>query len=158
MKTDITELINKTIQLAAKNVKKKKCGPFAAIVIKDGKIVSSAYNRVTLTNDPTAHAEVEAIRKASKKLKTFDLSGCEIFSSCQPCPMCLSAIYWAKIKRIYCCADKKTAAKYGFRDEMILKELRKNDKNQKVKLIFVENNNKELPFETWEKLPGKKKY
>lgn len=152
------KLTEKTIALAIKNVKRKKSGPFSAIIVKDGKIISSAYNAVTIKNDPTAHAEIEAIRKAAKKLKNYDLSGCEIFSSCEPCPMCLSAIYWANIKKIYYCADKKIAAKYGFKDEMILKELKKPSVKRKIKETFIDNKNKELPFKEWAADPLRKKY
>ena len=152
------KLIERTIALAIINVKRKKSGPFAAVILKDGKIISSAYNAVTIKNDPTAHAEIEAIRKAAKKLKSFDLSGCEIFSSCEPCPMCLSAIYWANIQKIYCCADKRTAAKYGFKDKIILKELKKAAEKRKIKQTFIKNKNKELPFKEWKNLTDKIKY
>ncbi|MCL2143883.1 MAG: nucleoside deaminase [Endomicrobia bacterium] len=158
MNINKNKLADKTIVIAVKNVKHKKGGPFSAIIVKDGKIISSAYNSVIIKNDPTAHAEMEAIRKAAKKLKSFDLSGCEIFSSCEPCSMCLSAIYWAKIKKIYCCAGKKTAAKYGFKDEIIFKELNKPSNKRKVRQIFIENKNKNLPFKEWKMLPDKKKY
>lgn len=158
MKINKNKLAERTIAMAIKNVKRKNSGPFSAIIIKNGEIVSSANNSVTIKNDPTAHAEIEAIRKAAKKLKSFDLSGCEIFSSCEPCPMCLGAIYWANIKKIYCCADKKTAAKYGFKDEMIFKEITKAAAKRKIKQTFIKNKNKNLPFEEWKKLPSKKKY
>jgi guanine deaminase len=153
-----SKLADKIIAMAVKNVKNKKGGPFSAIIIKNGKIISSAYNSVTIKNDPTAHAEIEAIRKAAKKLKNYDLSGCELFSSCEPCPMCLGAIYWAQIKKIYCCADKKTAAKYGFKDEIIFKELKKPSAKRKVKQTFIENKNKNLPFKKWKSLSDKKRY
>lgn len=158
MTTNKMKLAEKIITLAVNNVKRKKSGPFAAIIIKRGKIVSSARNSVTNKNDPTAHAEIEAIRKAGKKLKTFDLSGCEIFSSCEPCPMCLGAIYWANIKKIYYCADKKTASKYGFKDEMILEEFKKPPEKRKIKQHFVRTENGKLPFEEWNSLPCKTKY
>jgi guanine deaminase len=158
MKINKNRLAEKTIAMAVKNVKRKKGGPFFAIIIKNGQIISSAGNSVILKNDPTAHAEIEAIRKAAKKLRSFDLSGCEIFSSCEPCPMCLSAIYWANIKKIYCCADKKTAAKYGFKDEMIFGEVIKPAAKRKIGQFFVKTGNCNLPFDEWEKLPDKKKY
>jgi len=151
-------LADKVIALALKNVNNKKGGPFSAVIVKNGKIISSAYNCVTTKNDPTAHAEIEAIRKAAKKLKNFDLSGCEIFSSCEPCPMCLSAVYWSGIKKVYYCADTKTASKYGFKDEVIFKELKKPAGKRKVKQILINNKDKNLPFEKWNSLPDKKKY
>lgn len=98
-------------------------GPFAAVVVKDGVIISEEGNSVTVDNDPTAHAEVNAIRSACKKLKTFDLSGCDIYASCEPCPMCLSAIYWAHIDRIYYAATREDATSIGFDDQMIYDEI-----------------------------------
>lgn len=148
----------KAVNMAVKNVKNKKCGPFAAIIVKNNKIIASSCNAVTKKNDPTAHAEIEAIRKAAKKLKNYDLSGCEIYTSCKPCPMCLSAIYWARIKTVYYCADEKTAARYGFDDLKIFKELLKPDNKRKVKQIFLDNKNKNLPFKLWKELPDKKAY
>ncbi len=92
-------------------------GPFGAVIVKDGKIISKAHNQVIKNNDPTAHAEISAIKKASKKLGTFDLSGCEIYTTCMPCPMCLGAVKWANIKTVYYGATSKDADKIGFRDE-----------------------------------------
>lgn len=148
----------KTVKLALKNVSQNKGGPFAAIIVKDNKIIASAVNNVVSKNDPTAHAEIEAIRKAAKKLKTYDLSNCEIYTSCQPCPMCLSAIYWANIKKVFYCADMNTAQKYGFRDKFIFKELSKEDDNKKVKQYFIDDPDKEIPFIEWKELPDKKNY
>lgn len=158
MKKDNNFLADKIIALAKKNVKKNKGGPFAAVIIRDGKIISSAINNVTKKNDPTAHAEIEAIRKAAKKLKKYDLSDCEIYASCKPCPMCLGAIMWAKIKKVYYCADTETAAKYGFNDKKFFEEFFKPDKKRKLKQIQLLNTNSEKPFKEWEKIPGKKKY
>ncbi len=158
MKKNITKLSHKTIKLAEKNVSNYKNGPFAAIIVKDNIIISSSGNRVIAKNDPTAHAEIEAIRKASKKLKTFDLSGCEIFTSCKPCPMCISAIYWAKIKKVYYCADSETAAKYGFRDKSIFKELTNTTGKISVQQIQIDFKDKNSPFKLWKSLPNKKKY
>lgn len=98
-------------------------GPFGAVIVKDGKIVAEGSNCVTLNNDPTAHAEVTTIRKACTALNTFDLSGCEIYTSCEPCPMCLSAIYWARIERIYYGCDKVDAKNIGFDDSFIYEQI-----------------------------------
>jgi guanine deaminase len=104
-------------------------GPFGAVIVRDGEIVAVAGNCVTSTNDPTAHAEVVAIREACKTLDTFDLSGCEIFASCEPCPMCLGAILWARIGKLYYAADRNDAARAGFDDELFYRELSlSNDK------------------------------
>ena len=116
------ELMRVAIEAAVENVKNGG-GPFGAVIAKDGEIVSVGVNRVTANNDPTAHAEVSAIRAACAELGTFDLSGCEIFTSCEPCPMCLGAIYWAHLDKIYYGCSKKDAADAGFDDSMIYDEL-----------------------------------
>lgn len=116
------ELMRVAIEAAVENVKNGG-GPFGAVIAKKGEIVSVGVNRVTANNDPTAHAEVSAIRAACAELGTFDLSGCEIFTSCEPCPMCLGAIYWAHLDKIYYGCSKKDAANAGFDDSMIYDEL-----------------------------------
>lgn len=113
--------MKEAIRQAGENIKTGG-GPFGAVVVKDGKIISSVGNRVTSTNDPTAHAEVVAIREACSTLGTFDLSGCEIYASCEPCPMCLGAIMWARIEKLYFAADRIDATKAGFDDELFYKE------------------------------------
>ena len=116
------ELMRVAIEAAVENVKNGG-GPFGAVIARDGDIVSVGTNRVTPNNDPTAHAEISAIRAACTALGTFDLSGCEIFTSCEPCPMCLGAIYWAHLDKIYYGCNKKDAADAGFDDSMIYDEL-----------------------------------
>ena len=116
------ELMRRAIVLSVNSVKTGG-GPFGAVIAKDGEIIAEASNSVTLDNDPTAHAEVNCIRKATKKLATFDLAGCEIYTSCEPCPMCLGAIYWAHLDRIYYGNDRKDAAKIGFDDNFIYEEI-----------------------------------
>lgn len=111
------------ISKAEENIVTGEGGPFGAVVVRDGKIIAAAGNRVTSTNDPTAHAEVVAIREACKSLDTFDLSGCEIYASCEPCPMCLGAIMWARIDKLYYAADRVDAARAGFDDELFYTEL-----------------------------------
>lgn len=115
--------MNKFMKVAAKEaisgIRKHDGGPFGAVIVKDGKIIAKAHNMVLKNNDPSAHAEVSAIRKAGKKLKNFDLSGCEIYTSCYPCPMCLAAIYWARIKKIYYGCTEKDAEILGFDDKLI---------------------------------------
>lgn len=113
------------IQLSEKNVLENVGGPFGAVVVKDGKVIGKSANRVMATNDPTAHAEVSAIRIACKKMKTYDLSGCTVYTSCEPCPMCLSAAYWAKIDRIYYANTQQDAQHIGFSDQLIYEELSK---------------------------------
>lgn len=116
------DLMRKAIELSIENIKNGG-GPFGAVIAKDGDIIATGTNRVTADNDPTAHAEVNAIRKACQTLKTFDLSGCTIYTSCEPCPMCLAAIYWAHIDKIYYGNNKKDAADIGFDDSYIYDEL-----------------------------------
>jgi guanine deaminase len=113
------------IQLSEQNVLESIGGPFGAVIIKDGILVAGSGNKVTSTNDPTAHAEVSAIRLACEKLKTFDLTGCVIYTSCEPCPMCLSAVYWARIDTIYYANTKQDAENIGFSDKFIYDELEK---------------------------------
>lgn len=127
---------------AFEGVQKSHGGPFGAVVVKSGKIIAKAHNQVLKNNDPTAHAEINAIKKASKKLGTFDLSGCEIYTTCMPCPMCLGAIKWANIKTVYYGASSKDADKIGFRDlelyEKEALELKSIDREECLK-----------PFEAW---------
>lgn len=114
------------INLSEQNVKKALGGPFGAVIVKDGKVIAKSGNRVSLKNDPTAHAEISAIRIACKKLNTFDLSRCIIYTSCEPCPMCLSAIYWAHLDKIYYGNSKEDAAGIGFDDQFIYREIAKS--------------------------------
>lgn len=116
------ELMRKAIELSVKNVAEGG-GPFGAVIAKNGEIVATGVNRVTDEHDPTAHAEVSAIRAACRKLNTFDLSGCEIYTSCEPCPMCLGAIYWAHIDRMYYGNNQHDAAEIGFDDAFIYEEI-----------------------------------
>ncbi|MCC6858890.1 MAG: nucleoside deaminase [Bryobacterales bacterium] len=111
------------IELAVRNAREGAGGPFAAVVVKGGRVIAAGTNRVTSTNDPTAHAEVIAIREACRSLGTFQLAGCEIYASCEPCPMCLGAIYWARLDRICYAASAADAARAGFDDAFIYREL-----------------------------------
>ncbi len=120
------------IRLSIQNIRDGNGGPFACVIVKDGKIIARGTNLVTTTNDPTAHAEVIAIRNACKELKTFQLSGCEIYTSCEPCPMCLGAIYWARPDAIYYANDRSDAAKIGFDDEFLYEELSKKLSQRKI--------------------------
>ena len=119
---DKKELMKRAIELSVESVRKGG-GPFGAVISRNGEIIAEASNRVTIDHDPTAHAEVSAIRKASELLGTHDLSGCEIYTSCEPCPMCLGAIYWAHLDKIYYANNRKDAANIGFDDDFIYQEL-----------------------------------
>jgi guanine deaminase len=120
------EFLRRAIQLATRNVVTGAGGPFAALVARDGQIVAEAANSVTATSDPTAHGEVNAIRAAAKALGTFTLAGCELYTSCQPCPMCLAAAYWARIDAVYYGASAEDAARAGFGDAFLYEELKKD--------------------------------
>lgn len=132
MRQNVSKYILKAIRLSEKSIVKGG-GPFGAIIVKDGKIIAQAHNSVAIMNDPTAHAEILAIRKACKKLKTFDLSGCVIYTSCEPCPMCLSAIYWAHIEKICFSASNLDASAIGFDDSFIYKEFELDPQLRKIK-------------------------
>lgn len=123
MEDKVKDILSETIQ---SSLEFKVGGPFGAVVYKDGKIVGKGVNRVVGNNDPTAHAEIEAIRNACKNLKTFDLTGCELYATGYPCPMCMSAIIWANIKKVYYSADYKDASNIGFRDDYIFNFLKNN--------------------------------
>jgi guanine deaminase len=138
------------VQMAHENVLVKGGGPFGAVIVKDGKIIGTGCNNVTTSNDPTAHAEVQAIRDACKKLNTFQLTDCEIYTSCEPCPMCIGAIYWARPKAVYYACTKEEAAQIGFDDHFIYQELAvpMNDRSLKMGKIII--NNYDSPFRMWE--------
>jgi tRNA(Arg) A34 adenosine deaminase TadA len=122
---DNTIFMQEAIQLSIQNVLEGKGGPFGAVVVKDGKIIARGANSVTSLNDPTAHAEVVAIREACKTLNTFQLDGCDIYTSCEPCPMCLGAIYWARPSKLFYANSKEDAAAVGFDDKFIYEEIAK---------------------------------
>ena len=155
---DKNKYMQLAIDLAKENVKKGFGGPFGAVIVKNGEVIAQAANSVTSTNDPTAHAEVNAIRQACKKLNTFNLSGCEIYASCEPCPMCLSAIYWARIGKVYVAATKKDAAEAGFDDEFIYKELDlpENKRQLRTSELLMEEGQK--PFIEWKQKADKITY
>jgi tRNA(Arg) A34 adenosine deaminase TadA len=121
------EFLRRAIELATENVVRGRGGPFAALIVRDGQVVAEAANSVTATNDPTAHGEVNAIRAAARALGTFTLAGCELYTSCQPCPMCLAAAYWSRIQAIYYGASAADAARAGFGDAFLYDEFRKDE-------------------------------
>lgn len=151
------EWMMEAIELAKENIKKGG-GPFGAVIVKDGKVIARTGNSVTLSNDPTAHAEVNAIREACRKLGTFDLSGCEIYSSCEPCPMCLSAIYWAHIDRLYFAGSRQDAARAGFDDQFLYDEIVKPLEERKIPVTVLFPVEGKEPFEAWERYEDKIEY
>lgn len=149
--------MKRAIKLSIENIENGG-GPFGAVIVKDGVIISESANSVTQDNDPTAHAEINAIRAAGKKLGTFDLSGCEIYSSCEPCPMCLGAIYWAKLDKLYYGNTKTDADKIGFSDDFIYKEFDKNLTERSLKTENLMREEAIKAFNKWEKSENKIEY
>jgi tRNA(Arg) A34 adenosine deaminase TadA len=137
------------IDMAAKNVEKGKGGPFAAIVVKGGRIIGKGTNLVTSINDPTAHAEIIAIREACKNLNSFHLHGCEIYTSCEPCPMCLGAIYWARIEKVYYAGTREDAMSAGFDDSKFYEEICKSPAERTIKMEQMLQQDVRQAFDRW---------
>ena len=151
------EYLRQAIELAVENVKKGG-GPFAALVVRDGVVIASGANQVTTSNDPTAHAEVVAIRHACRALNTFQLNGCEIYSSCEPCPMCLGAIYWARPEGVYYGATREDAARFGFDDSFIYQQLVLAPSERAIPCAALPCDGASRPFEAWAQLENKIRY
>ncbi len=147
--SDRTKFMQRAIELSRTNMNAGNGGPFGAVVVRNGKIVGEGWNKVTSTNDPTAHAEVEAIRDACKNLANFELKGCEIYTSCEPCPMCLAAIYWARIGRIYYGNSRDDAAAIGFDDEFLYREIVKPMPQRSVPIEPLLRNEALVVFTEW---------
>ncbi len=147
----MNEFMDVAIDLSDDNFEKNYGGPFGACVVKDGEIIGKGINRVIKDNDPTAHAEITAIRNACKKLGTYDLTGCELYTSCYPCPMCLSAIIWANIKKVYYGNTKEDAADIGFRDDYIYDFINKlNDGEENKRILNLKLLNREDALQVFE--------
>ena len=151
------KFMRKAIALSLKNIENGG-GPFGAVIVKDGKIVATGVNRVTTSTDPTAHAEVNAIRKAAKKLGTFDLSGCEIYTSCEPCPMCLGAVYWAHLDKMYYGNTKADAKSIGFDDSFIYDEIELKPEKRRLQSAQLLPDEAIKAFESWENATDKMEY
>lgn len=151
------QFMREAIRLADESVKRGG-GPFGAVIVKDGEIIAGGSNSVTINNDPTAHAEVSTIREACRKLGTFDLTGCTIYTSCEPCPMCLGAIYWAHLDRIYYGNDRKDAAKIGFDDNFIYEEIAIDPKHRHRPMLPLLGKEALEAFKLWEKSDTKTEY
>jgi len=151
------EFMREAVRLSIESVNKGG-GPFGAVIVKDGKIIAGSANSVTIDNDPTAHAEVNAIRKAAKVLNTFDLSGCEIYTSCEPCPMCFGAIYWAHLDTIYYGNTKQDAKNIGFDDAFIYEELEITGDKRKIKAIPFLREEAIVSFQMWDSKENKIEY
>ncbi len=149
--------MREAIRLSRESVKNGG-GPFGAVIVKDGKIIAAASNKVTQNNDPTAHAEVSAIREAAKKLNTFDLSGCEIYTSCEPCPMCFGAVYWARLDKLYFANTKQDAKNIGFDDSFIYDEINLPYEKRKIPNIQMLREEALKAFKDWEEKEDKTEY
>lgn len=152
------EFLRRAIYLATQNVHLGNGGPFGAVIVRDGEIVGEGANTVTATNDPTAHGEVNAIRAAARALGAFDLSGCELYTSCEPCPMCLAAAYWARIDAIYYGANAADAAKAGFDDAFLYDEMRKQHAERTIPSVQLLRDEAWASFKAWIESPGKIEY
>ncbi len=150
--------MERALALSLDNVRSGRGGPFAAVVVKDGKIIAEAVNCVTTTNDPTAHAEMMAIRQACQKLQSFELPDCEIYSSCEPCPMCLGAIYWARPARVYFANSAADAAQAGFDDAFIYEEIAVPHAGRKIPMIQLMHAEALAAFRAWREKSDKIRY
>jgi guanine deaminase len=148
----------RAIQLSIENVGSGHGGPFGAVIVKDNRIIAEGVNQVTLTNDPTAHAEMVAIRRACEKLGAFELKECELYTSCEPCPMCLGAIYWARLSRVYYGNLAEDAAQAGFDDSLIYSEIARPHAQRAIPMISMMQQEALAAFRAWKDLPNKTAY
>ena len=151
------DFMRRAIDLSIQNIKNNG-GPFGCVIVNENKIISEGVNRVTNNNDPTAHAEIIAIRNACEKLNTFNLKGCELYTSCEPCPMCLSAIYWSHIDKIYYGNSRLDASKIGFDDDFIYNELNKELSSRKIPMKQIYQIEAKKAFLDWENTIDKVEY
>ena len=152
------EFMHEAIRLSISNIKAGRGGPFGAVAVKDGQIIARGFNQVTSTHDPTCHAEVDAIRKACTALGTFQLDGCDLYTSCEPCPMCLGAIYWARPARVFYGNTKADAAAIGFDDQFIYEELSRPMSVRKLLMTQLLRDEALAGFQAWTELDGKTEY
>ncbi len=150
--------MREAIRLSIDSMRAGNGGPFGAVIVKDGKIIARGFNRVTSTNDPTAHAEVVAIREACKTLNTFQLAGCEIYTSCEPCPMCLGAIYWARPDKMYFANTKADAAAIGFDDQFIYDEIELDSSHRHLPTEQLLQGEALVAFKEWQQKTDKIEY
>ena len=152
------KFMRRAIELARQGVDENRGGPFGCVVVRDGEIIGEGFNEVTSTNDPTAHAEVVAIRDACRKLDAFQLDGCSVYTSCEPCPMCLGAIYWARPTALYVAATREDAAAAGFDDEHIYTELDKPNDQRQLQMETLLREESQAVFRRWVEKPDKVEY
>lgn len=152
------KILREAIRLSEEKMEDGEGGPFGAVIVKKGQIIARGWNRVTTANDPTAHAEIMAIRDACATLKTFTLKGCELYASCEPCPMCLSAIYWARLDAVYFAANRDDAAEAGFDDALLYEEIFKPILEQNLRSEQHLQNEAQLILNSWKRKPNKEMY
>jgi len=152
------KFIQRAAELALEKMRKDCGGPFGAIIVRGTETIAEGWNEVTSANDPTAHAEVVAIRKACASLRSFSLQDCDIFTNCEPCPMCLGAIYWARLRRIYFSNTRTDAARIGFDDDFIYKEIALHPDARKIPAVRIANENSDLAFSEWARSSDKQRY
>jgi guanine deaminase len=150
--------MRRAIALAIENVRTGRGGPFAALVVKDGRVIAEGTNRVTASNDPTAHAEIVAIREACRALNNFQLTGCELYCTCEPCPMCFGAIYWARPARVFYAGTAADAAAAGFDDALIYKELKRTGDVRRIPMQQILHEESRAIFSAWTQQENKKSY
>ena len=150
--------LKRAVELSAERMRANAGGPFGAVIVKDGEVIAEGFNQVTSCNDPTAHGEVVAIREACKKLGTFSLEGCVIYSSCEPCPMCLAAIYWARLDALYFANTRQEAAAIGFDDEFLYLEVPKPIHERSIETVRLDLEEARLVFQEWHEKPDKIMY
>jgi tRNA(Arg) A34 adenosine deaminase TadA len=152
------DLMHLTITLSAQKMEEGHGGPFGAVIVKDGEVIAEGFNRVTSTNDPTAHAEIVAIREACRRLDSFRLEGCEIYSSCEPCPMCLAAIYWARLEKLTYANTRHDAAAIGFDDDHLYREIAKEIEGRVLPMVRIDLPEARAVFRRWQDKPDKVLY
>lgn len=150
--------LRRALDLAVENVRSGRGGPFGAVIVRDGRVVGSGTNLVTTANDPTAHAEINAIREACRTLGTFRLDGCTLYSSCEPCPMCLGAVYWGRLERVYYAATRDDAARAGFDDAAFYRELVCAPHERTIPMEQVPTDDAAAPFLAWAACGGRIEY
>ena len=148
----------RAIELAVENVRSGRGGPFGAVIVKDGNIVAEGVNQVTLTNDPTAHAEVLAIREACRKVGNFEMKDCDLYTSCEPCPMCLGAIYWSRLSRVFFGGLAADASQAGFDDSFIYREIAQQHSERKIPMIQIMREEALAAFRAWQEKTDKIRY
>ncbi|MGR8999566.1 MAG: nucleoside deaminase [Gammaproteobacteria bacterium] len=152
------EFLQQAIALAVENVRSGEGGPYGALIVKDNQLIAGSGNKVTRTLDPTAHAEIVAIRLACKKLNDFQLHGCILYTSCEPCPMCLGAIYWARLAKVYYACSRYDAAAANFDDSFIYDEISVLPSERIIRMLHLNLPNARQPFEIWAEMPDKVMY